>query len=287
VVAAAGLAAVVAAVVVVGGAVAIGRLASGSPERAESPPAAASTLTAYFLGNSPTGTRLYAEPHPGAGNDSARVLAALRLLAAGPADPDYRTAWPRGSFRAATVEGDRVVVRLARAATRRPAGVSPAEAVLGLQQAVHTADAAIGRALPLEIAASGHRTPRALGIAERRVVRDSSSTLTAPVDLGDLAEGTTASGHLTAGGAAGPDVTAVHWRLRAAGGHGATVRSGTASPTAPTSTGPLATSRWRTGPIDLGGLAAGDYVLIATARATGQTSAAPGNFSDSRDVTIR
>lgn len=280
VVAAAGLA----AVAVVAAAVVVGRLADG-PDKADAS-GTPGTTAAYFLGPSPTGLRLYAEPHTVPAGGSARVLAALRLLATGPTDPDYRTAWPAGSFRSARVLSDRIVVGLSDAAARRPADLSPAAAVLGLQQAVYTADAAAGTALPLEVSIAGGQRPSALGISGRRIVRDTSFGVTAPVDIGDLADGATATHTLTAGGSAGPDVTTVRWRLTSAGAGGATVRSGRATPTAPGTTGPMGTSHWTTGPIDLSGLAAGGYVLIARVTATGQTSASPGNFSDSRRVTI-
>lgn len=240
----------------------------------ETGPGTARSTSAYFLGTSPTGLRLYAEPHRVRGSGDAFVLAALRQLTTsyGATDPDYRTAWPAGSFDSARVADRRIVVALGAPATRRPSGVSPAVAELGLQQVVHTADAATGTDLPVAF-----RGGDPLGVRSDPLVRpDRSFDLLAPVDLSGLADGTVVRGSLTARGRVSGEVTTVRWRLD--GPDGTTVRSGTARPQG---------STWSTGPIDLGGLAPGRYVVTASATSTGQTSAATGNFTDTRNVIIK
>jgi hypothetical protein len=232
-------------------------------------------VPAYFLGTSATGTRLYAEPHSVRGDGDAKVLAALRELTSnhGPDDPDYTTVWPKRSFTSVTVGKDSIVVGLGDRAAGRPKGLSPAQAVLGLQQLVWTADAAAGSDLPVEL--DGAST--ALGVAVTGVVRrDESFGLLAPVDLSSVAEGAELTGTMTAGGSVSGEVGRVEWRLK--GPKHKVVRSGTAT---------AEDGTWSTGDVDLAGVAPGSYVLVAKASATGQTSAARGNYSDDRSVQVK
>lgn len=236
----------------------------------------ASTTPAYFLGASATGTRLYAEPHDIKGEGAAKVLAALRELTAnhGPDDPDYTTVWPKKSFTSASLDDDRIVVELGDRAIDRPAGVGPAQAVLGLQQAVYTADAAAGSDLPVEFTSGGDAaTPLGMALTGP-VQRDESFGLLAPVSLSSVADGVEVSGSLSAGGSVSGEVSTVDWLLK--GPRHKVVRSGTAH---------ARDGSWST-LIRLRGLAPGSYLLIARARTTGQTSASPGNYSDTRSVQV-
>jgi hypothetical protein len=99
------------------------------------------TQTVYYLGPGPDGPDApeaalyrYDEPQPsGAGT-------ILDALTATPSDPDYRTAWKRGSFRGVgDPEVGQSVVRLAPSVPLdRPAGMSELEAELAVQQVVLT-----------------------------------------------------------------------------------------------------------------------------------------------------
>ena len=234
-----------------------------------------STTPAYFLSGSATGTRLYAEPHSVRGDGDAKVLAALRELTTnhGPDDPDYTTVWPKKSFASASVGKDSIVVGLGGRATGRAQGISPAQAVLGLQQVVWTADAAAGSDLPVEFTGSA----TALGMALTGAVRrDESFGLVAPVDLSSVAEGASFSGTLTAGGTVSGDVTSVAWKLT--GPKHQVIRSGTAQ---------AQDVSWSTGSVDLTSVNPGSYVLVADAGSTGQTSASRGNYSDTRNVQVK
>ncbi|GAB2989853.1 hypothetical protein [Nocardioides montaniterrae] len=235
-----------------------------------------SPVQVYFQAASPTGVRLYAEPHDVAGTGDDRVLAAVRALTArhGPDDPDYRTVWPAHSFSAASVEKDRIVIGLTAKATKRPRGVTAAEATIGLQQLAFTADAASDTNLPVEIVSPGSTTSSPLGISTGPIVRDQSLGLFAPVNLSHLADGARVSGTLTTGGTLTQDVHRIRWTL--SDHRHQPVRHGSAKIMGGSFTLEA----------DLKGLPAGTYVLTVRGRATGQTSGASRNYSDSRNVQV-
>lgn len=166
-------------------------------------------VAAYFVGQTPQGPRLFREfqtiSHDD--EDAPLALAALRLLEtdAGPTDPDYSTAWPDGSFLAVTVTDDLVEVRLADRAAALPA--DPAA-----QQAVFTAQAALGRTLPVEFTTAAG--PVRVGGAAQ-VHKDTA--LLAPVNITDPVEGHTVDDLLTVRGVVSPAGAApkeVRWDLR-------------------------------------------------------------------------
>lgn len=184
-------AAVVSAVAVLGDLVA-------SPEEdapADRPAQEQAAVATYFVGGTANGDFLFREFHPvpSTADDSALTLAALRRLEAdaGPSDPDYRTLWPDGAFLDAVVAPDAVVVTISEDAADDPSTTT----VDGIQQVVYTAQAAVGRVVPVTLATS-RRTVRA------QVSRD-GSRLT-PVNISDPAEGHTVDDLLTVRGTVRP-----------------------------------------------------------------------------------
>jgi hypothetical protein len=201
----------VATATVVAGAVLIGQIGRSTDE---APPAAQAPQTraaaVYFVGEVPGGARLYREFQsvPAASGVDAVTEALGRLESdAGPADPDYQTAWPAGSFGGVTVTGGKVVVSLNRTATRRPAGVAPADARLGVQQVVYTAEAALGRSVPVSFEYDGTPAREVLGRGvPTSVTRAPQDSTVAPVNISDPSEGSSvdadflvARGTMTAG----------------------------------------------------------------------------------------
>lgn len=252
------------------------------------PTTAAAAL--YYVGESPTGPRLYREfqvvgltPDP-----EQRVLLALQRLGedAGPHDPDYRTVWPADAFQGVRVEDDAIVVELGPAALA-PVGPS---ASIGLQQAVYTAEAAVGETLPLAFERGGEQVRRVLGFRYGpRVVRDRSYSLTAPVNITDPAERLAVEdGVLSANGTMSPNAqSGVRWSLLRGG---AVVLEGRAAPidiTGPDARATLHAPGWETGAIDVGALPPGDYTFEVTVREAGQTSDRPALFRDTRTITLR
>lgn len=109
------------------------------------------SVPAYFVGEGPRGPRLYREFVVNEGSEP-RLLAALQALENSPGDPDYRSLWSRGAFVDAQVAlvkgsnlGKQITIDLADDSFRDvPAGWDAEQASLAVQQAVYTAQAAVG-----------------------------------------------------------------------------------------------------------------------------------------------
>ncbi|PWN01680.1 hypothetical protein DJ010_16705 [Nocardioides silvaticus] len=244
----------------------------------------------YFVAPTPTGPRLFREFQAvGQTADPAELaLLALQRLSLGATDPDYETLWPADAFASVIVEEDRIVVGLgseeALEAPRSPA------AYLGVQQAVYTAEAAIGKALPVSFERDGRPAREVLGLpVGAQVRRDTSFSLLTPVNITDPGEELAVEEDtFVANGTMATYVRDVTWTLRQT--DGAVVREGTTTPvdiTGPDARATLGAPGWETRPIDVGDLPPGDYVLEASVVDTGQTSDRPEEFTDTRTITVR
>jgi phage baseplate assembly protein gpV len=266
----------------------------GDPPVAQTSQAGPTTAAAglYFVGDTATGPRLFREFQAIgiAADPEQEVLLALQRLTAdsGPRDPDYRTSWPADSFGSVRVEDDeRIVVELG---TGEALEGDPAAGRLGVQQAVYTAEAALGDALPVSFEWDGQPARQVLGLTVGTVVdRDRSFDITAPVNITDPAEQLAVEGDvLLANGTMASYVNEVAWSLRSEGGDA--VLEGIAEQvdiTGPDARATLGSPGWETGEIDVSGLAPGDYVFVAAVTDTGQTSDQPVEFSDTRTITVR
>ena len=162
---------------------------SATPSRTEDPEPGGNpvALPVYFVGDTPTGPRLFREfrPAPAGTVDeaSARLLAALQLAVSegSSEDPDYRSGWPAGfsvagAGGAGDSGGDAVVQVALDAGTdlaTRPAGMSEPEARLALQQLVHTAQAVLQQRQPVRFTeADGTALTRLLGVDVRGQVQE-------------------------------------------------------------------------------------------------------------------
>ncbi|KAA1426196.1 hypothetical protein [Nocardioides antri] len=244
----------------------------------------------YFVGETPTGPRLFREFQAvtRTADPEQKVLYALQRLTfdLGPRDPDYRTLWPSDSFSAVRLEDDRIVVELGTdGALTGDSGLGR----LGVQQAVYTAEAALGERLPLAFEWNGELAREVLGLFVAATVdRDSSFALTAPVNISDPSEGLRVDVDTwSANGTMSTNVRRVAWTLSL---DGDVVLRGRAEPAAidgPDARATLGAPGWETGEIDLSGLAPGDYVFEVTGLDVGQTSDAAREFSDTRTITVR
>ncbi|MFC5730743.1 MULTISPECIES: hypothetical protein [Nocardioides] len=262
-----------------------GRVGLTEGDRADRTPAASpapsdtQAAALYFVGATPAGARLFREFQgvPIAADDSALALDALQRLEAdaGPDDPDYRTLWPDGAFTDVTVGDDWISVEVSAAALEPAADSGRADAVLGVQQAVYTAEAAAGSSLPIAFEHEDAPVRTILGVEVEQLVPRMPG-LRAPVSISDPTEGLVADDALVARGTVGPvaDRTPgeVSWELR--GSDGAVVASGTA---------PVDERSWDTGAIDLSDLAPGRYVL--SAQVTSDTDDLVA--ADTRTITVR
>ena len=252
-----------------------------------------SATAAYFIGDTPLGPRLYREFQPVSVGDPEQSLTdAVRLLAVdrGPEDPDYRTVWPAGSFADVRLERSRIVVELGTAeALEAPVGIAPEEQLLGVQQVVYTAEATVGESLPVTFEWQGAPAASVLGTDVPARVDRNRDLITAPVNISDPAEGTEITEEsFVAGGSMADTVDEVRWRIADAGwapdGSSLEFIEGVAAP-AP-DPAPFAPG-WTTEPIDITGLAPGEYLFVVETEQAGQTSDSPALFTDTRTFTVR
>jgi hypothetical protein len=262
-------------------------VASTSPsESTNDPTTAAAGL--YFVSDTATGPRLFREFQAVTPTDDPeqKVLIALQRLAIGPRDEDYRTLWPADSFSAVRIEEDRVVVELGTALALE--GES-ADGVFGVQQAVYTAEAALLDRLPVSFEWDGRPARQVLGLKVGTLVeRDTSFGMTAPVNITDPSENLLVDGGtLSANGTMSTNTRRVEWTLSLDGDVLLRGRAAPAEIEGPGARATLHAPGWRTEEIDVSGLAPGRYVFEVTALDVGQTTDAPREFSDTRNINIR
>lgn len=129
-------------------------------------PATSRAVPVYFVGDTPSGPRLYREFQRGTGPMSAETFALDAALAGASLDPDYRSAWPAdtgvGGYFAS--EGE-ITVDLVGDVHDRPAGMSEAEAGLAVEQLVRTAQALFqqGR-VPVRLTIDNELSDQVLGV---------------------------------------------------------------------------------------------------------------------------
>ncbi len=223
-----------------------------------------SAVPAYFVGETPRGERLYREFQPVA--DAVTGLAGLGVLESGPADPDYSSLWPDGSFedRISDPEAGVVHVYLTDAAPADPSD-------LALQQVVYTVSA--GFQEPLEV--TFHRGESIVGTTGRAPQLETLSL----VNLSDPSEGQQVSDSLTVTGVANSHEATVPWRLL----QGTSELDG----------GFFTAEGWMgerlfpfAGVIDVSSLAPGTYTLIVETSDPSGGSEGFGPSSDSRSFVI-
>jgi anti-sigma factor RsiW len=234
----------------------------------------------YFLGETPVGTRLYREFQRAAGPTSLQT--AIQLLAFGPGDPDYRTAWPVGSFETADYWDSLTVhVDLTDDSLHdRPASMTRSEAELAIQQVVYTVQAVAERRVAVQFRLNGNPIDTVFGVP-------TSEPLAAGAQLDELAlvsisnpsEGLEVEDSFVADGRASSFEGNVPWELRDSSG--AVVRQGFAQAGMDDHLIP-----WKTERIDVSDLAPGTYTFVAM---TDDPSSGEGSgpFTDTRTVLVR
>ncbi|HEV2796330.1 MAG TPA: Gmad2 immunoglobulin-like domain-containing protein [Nocardioides sp.] len=169
----------------------------GGPRVAETGPADESTATStatepnpatsrvvpvYFVGDTPSGPRLYREFQRGTGPMSAETFALDAALRGDAIDPDYRSLWPAdASAGPYLMSEDLIQVDVMGDLHDRPSGMSEAEAQLAVEQLVRTAQGVFGHGrIPVQITLNNARTDQVLGVP-------TSEPLSAGSDLDVLA----------------------------------------------------------------------------------------------------
>lgn len=233
---------------------------TGSPSE-PSPPApstteAATTVPAYFVGETPQGPRLYREFERVLGDP---YLEAFALLAAGEADdPDYLSFVPSGAPSA--VEHDEgaglIVVELPDDGWTTPTeGMDDARAELAVQQIVYTLQGVAQSRDPVEFRLGGTATT-IFGIDSAGGIRNAPPLETlALVNITMPEEGQTVSGTFSANGLASSFEATVPWEIRQDGqvvADGFATAEGWMDKLYP----------WQTD-VDVSGLAPGEYEFVA------------------------
>ncbi len=242
------------------------------------------SVPTYVVGDTPRGPRLYRE-FVVADGSSPRLLASLRALESTPGDPDYESLWPPGSFVGAEVdETSRLIsVDLADDSPRgRPAGWDETRADLAVQQAVYTAQAAVGQGrIPVRFRVDGTLLDRVFGVPTSNPVTNAPVLDTLSLmSISSPFEGAEVKDAFTASGVSNGFEANVAWRLEDDSGD--VVRRG--STTAEGWMGPRLFP-WET-EVDLSGLPAGGYTFVAVNEDPSGGTEGPGPDSDTRLVLV-
>ena len=245
------------------------------------PPVATRAVAGYYLGDTPSGVRLFREFRSLESADDGPA-GSVRLLTTAPADPDYRTEWPAGAFAGAEVGDDRITVELTDASLEaRPDSMTEEEAAASVQQVVYTLQAYAQQRLPVEFATADGPVDRVLGTTATEPVAAAAPLDTlSHVNLTTPAEGQPVTGTLPVEGLASSFEANVLWTLEDESG--AAVDDGffTAEGFMGDRLFPFA------GTIDLSSVDPGSYTLVVETDDASGGAEGPGPFADSRTVVV-
>jgi hypothetical protein len=255
-----------AAVAVVAG---VATLGGPSPDRAPTASDPTTTTTpdasggqavaAYFIGETPRGPRLFREFQAVA--SPVGPVDSLELLTTGPADPDYSSDWPGGSFGALVVDDATARVELTDAAPAQPSD-------LAVQQLAYTLSAAAQEPLSVVLERGGSVVAEADLEPQLEVL--------ALVNLSDPSEGQVVGDVLAVTGRASSYEANVLWTIEGTGLSGSFTASGWAEPRLfPFS-----------GDIDVSSLDPGTYTLIVETDDPSGGTEGYGATSDTRSFVV-
>ena len=187
------------------------------------------SLPVYYVGDTPTGPRLYREFRAPASDGDALGEAVDMAVSVDPLDPDYRVPWPEGTTASARASDPGVVVvELDSDAdlALRPEGMRADEARLAIQQLVHTAQAAAQARVKVGFIDDGQPMQRLLGEDIGLLTsEDDPMAVQAPVWIIDPHEGKRTDGRLQVEGRGAFFEANVSWQVLDAG-TGRVVRDG-------------------------------------------------------------
>jgi len=156
-------------------------------------PIAVRVVPVYFVGDTPSGPRLFREFQRGTGPMSAETFALDAALAGRSLDPDYRSLWPAGTRSGGYFygTGEPITIDLVGDVHDRPAGMTETEARLAVEQVVRTAQGALGHGrVPVELRLNGDRTDQVLGVPTSEPLSAApDADVLSPVSLSNPSEG--------------------------------------------------------------------------------------------------
>jgi hypothetical protein len=237
----------------------------------------------YYLGKTPQGTRLFREFRDGPGPESTPA-AALSLLQSAPTDPDYRTLWPIGTFSDAQVVNDVIDVEVADPASvgNQLDGMSAGDANLSVEQVIYTVQASVQQQLPVQFTHDGSPIAQVLGVpTSEPLERAAQLDVLAWASISNPSDRRVVEGSFSADGQASSFEGNVPWELKDPDGtvvlHGNAQAFGYLDRLYP----------WATGPIDVSGLAPGDYTFVVMTDDPSGGAEGAGPTVDTRTVIIK
>ena len=187
---------------------------SGDPSEAGSEDAGKTTVPVYFIGDTPTGPRLYREFRQVESDNPAQE--ALALMTAGDAlDPDYSSLFPSdgATFTSVEVGDDTITVGLPDESwTTAPDGMTDDDARLAAQQLVYTLQGVAQKRLPVSITLDG--APADLFGLAGEVSNDPEIEIRALVNITSPEEGATVGDTFTASGVSSSFEATTPWEVR-------------------------------------------------------------------------
>lgn len=187
------------------------------------PPTRDTTVPVYYVGDTPSGPRLYREfqqltvcPNPGCAFSASVEQAVLGM----PLDPDYRNPWPGGPTGVtASFNGDFITVDLEtddpQALHDGPAGITPDQADIAIQSLIYSAQAGLGQGRPgVQLLINGSHTDQILGQPASEPLANGNVTDTLSLmSITSPAEGATLSGKVKATGVNSGFEAWVGWQI--------------------------------------------------------------------------
>lgn len=178
------------------------------------PPAGTVTVPIYFVGDTPQGPRLFREFRKVEADNPLEEAAAL-MTAGDALDPDYRSAYPEGSFAGVSYENGAFTVDLSDDGWTTPADQAASdESELAVQQLVYTLQGVQQDRAPVTVELDGQPVPlfgvdTAGGVSEAPPLE-----VLGLVSVTSPEEGQTVSGTITASGVASSFEATVPWEVR-------------------------------------------------------------------------
>ncbi|GAA2155147.1 hypothetical protein GCM10009844_41930 [Nocardioides koreensis] len=250
--------------------------ATASSAPSASPVTTSSTLAGYYLGDTPQGPRLYREFDRVEATDP--VDGALQLLVADPHDPDYSTPWKPGDLTDGVLKDGVVDVVVDSSLAQRPAGMTEQYAREAVQQVVYTVQAAVQSRVPVHFSLD-----TVLGVDTSEPVANAPVLDTlSHVSLTSPSEGQVVdNGKLAVEGVANSFEANVVVRVQRYEGTEIVAQE------------PFTAEAWMgdklfpfSGTIDLSGVPAGRYLVMAMTDDPSGGTEGSGAFTDTRTITI-
>lgn len=260
-----------------------GNSISQTPDESPSNTPGMTAIPVYYVGDTPSGPRLYREFQRMAGVSIDRLTTAANLAAAGPPlDPDYYTSWGGAIAGKVTLEEGQIRVYLSDDSTNTPLpGMTPDDAELAIQQIVYTVQAAAQDRTPVLFMLGDAPASVLLGVTLDGPVHNAPQldvlahvNVTTPEQGADITDDT-----LEVSGVASSFEANVPWEIVSS--DGTVALSGFSS-----AAGYMDRLYPWSNSIDISALPPGDYTFIARTDDPSDGEG-PGASEDSKDFTLR